>query len=91
MLLNRYFVSYLNKSIYKFWHSEPFLLFHSNNVVNDKSVQMFLYFGIALILILSQLDKGHYNVFFKEFNEIVIPATVTFIAIERALKSIGIE
>ena len=52
---------------------------------------MFLYFGIALILILSQLDKGHYNVFFKEFNEIVIPATVTFIAIERALKSIGIE
>lgn len=91
LIINRYFVGYYNVLLFKLWHFDPFLLTKSNEVVNKSSVQQFIYFGIALLLIISQIDKGLYNVFSKEFNEIFIPATVTFIAIERALKSIKIE
>ncbi|MBK7633951.1 MAG: hypothetical protein IPJ13_06395 [Saprospiraceae bacterium] len=91
LVINRYFVSIFNFLVFKYWDSNPMLLANSNRIVNNTSVQQFVYFGIAILLILSQIDKGLYNVFSKEFNEIFIPATVTFIAIERALKSIKIE
>lgn len=91
LIINRYFVKYYNIIAFKLWDSNPYLLAKSNEVVNKTMVQQFIYFGIAIILIVSQIDKELYNVFSKELNEIFIPATVTFIAIERALKSIKIE
>jgi hypothetical protein len=91
LLLNRYFVEFFNKIIFKYWHDDSFSLYHTNKIINKTSVQQFIYFGIAILLLVAQIDKGLYNVFSKELSEIFIPATVTFIAIERALRSVKVE
>ncbi|MBK9689639.1 MAG: hypothetical protein IPO65_18540 [Saprospiraceae bacterium] len=91
LLINRYLVKYYNIIAFKVWDANPLLLKKSNTVVNNVSTQQFIYISIATILFIAQIDKGLYNVFHQEFSEILIPATVTFIAIERALKSIKVE
>lgn len=91
LLLNRYGAEYFNVLIFKLWDNMPDFLRSANNIINRKTMQIAIYFIIVVILVTSQIDKGLYNVYHKEFSDIFIPSTVTFIALERALKSVKVE
>ncbi len=68
LLVNRYFVQLFNILVYKYWTNDPLSLNQANRLVNKISVQQFIYFTIAIILMISQIDKGLYNVFNKEIK-----------------------